>query len=385
MADKNYSFSDVFAELSKMWEEPKKRIKNLKESIGDWYGVERNGHVVATFGNRREAQEYANKYGGYVVEKVTRYTGYGDEYETTYEGLESDKLTEADENTSETQDTSEENSTDKAPSAAATELTKLNYEEFVKKLDDADYKSKAFANYIKNTIEEGDSELGNVVKLSVSETTKKCSELKPTQDKVILGKSLGLIMKDENADWLSKILKTPTACFGKAGEDNPNGKTIIYGNAIIDGHHRWSKIYTLNGPDAECGVIAFSKNEAVTADDMLKATELAIRAVDPALTVSKGDTGGENMLTCSEDALKAITDNISPKCLEVFKAWKAELDSKEKIHAHIWKNIQAMQSNNKPILMNSRAVMPQTDLPANKAGGAVNLLKQGIIDTTAAK
>lgn len=259
------------------------------------------------------------------------------------------------------------------------DLHGISYEEFVAKLDSTDAKSVTFAKYIKDHVDAGGkNELGEVIRLNCEEGEVACNILKPSQNIIYLEKSIGLITDDKNAEWLQQILNTPTACFGAAGKDNPKGKTITYGNVIIDGHHRWSKIYALNGDTANCGVINFSTNAKISIDDMLRATELSIRSNNPELQLIDEKKTGANMLSCTEEQVRAITNNLSAKCLDVFTSWNSALDTTEKVHKHIWNNIKKLQSNNQPVANHDRDVMPQTD----KASGTINLLKKGVIDTT---
>lgn len=242
-----------------------------------------------------------------------------------------------------------------------------NYEAFVKILN-SDGKSKAFLDYLSQHYKLGDDAIQTVKKSGASEGKVKCSQLIPTQQNISLSKSLGMINK---SGWAEKIINSPLEAF--------NDPTITYaGKYIIDGHHRWSKAYALNGGDCQIKVLNFPAISGVTWDDMLKATQLAIIANNPSASLVN-DVGNDNMLTSSDDEIKKfVINNICDAVLEAMKA-KGRGDDKEAVAETIVQNVAEMRSTSKPVSGAApRSVMPQTD----QAEGSLDDMKTAIIDLT---
>ena len=264
---------------------------------------------------------------------------------------------------------------DKAAEGADTKanevLAKLkdtDYEQFVKILK-SDGKSKAFLSYLQQHYKLGDDTIQTVKKSGASLAKGKCSQLIPTQQNISLSKSLGMINKP---GWSEKIINTPLEAF-----DDP---TIVYaGKYIIDGHHRWSKAYALNGGDSEIKVLNFPVIDGVTWEDMLKATQLAIVAANPNAKLVN-EVGNDNMLKSSKDEIKKfVIDNVCDEVVAALKA-KGEGDSKEAVADKIGDNVIEMQKTSQPVSGAApRSVMPQTDA----APGSLDKLQKAIIDLDA--
>lgn len=246
-------------------------------------------------------------------------------------------------------------------------LKDSNYVEFVKILN-SDGKSKAFLDYLKQHYKLGDDAIQTIKKSSASLAKGKCSMLVPTQQNISLSKSLGMISEP---GWSEKIINTPLEAF-----DDP---TIVYaGKYIIDGHHRWSKAYALNGGDCEIKVLNFPAIEGVSWDDMLKATQLAIVAANPSAKLIN-DVGNDNMLKSSKDDIKNfVIDNVCDAVVEALKA-KGKGDTKEAVADQIGDNVMEMQKTSQPVKGAApRSVMPQTDA----AEGSLDKLQKAVIDLT---
>ena len=247
------------------------------------------------------------------------------------------------------------------------ELKDSSYVEFVKILN-SDGKSKAFLDYLKQHYKLGDDAIKTVKKASASLAKAKCSQLIPTQQNISLSKSLGMINKP---GWSEKIINTPLEAF-----DDP---TIVYaGKYIIDGHHRWSKAYALNGGDCEIKVLNFPAIEGVSWDDMLKATQMAIIAANPSAKLVN-EVGNDNMLKSSKDEItKFVIDNVCDEVVDALKA-KGKGDTKEAVADKIGDNVMGMQRTSQPVKGAApRAVMPQTDV----APGSLAKLQKAVIDLT---
>ena len=282
-----------------------------------------------------------------------------------YEAGETQNNTEANEEPKQT-----ETSTNDSQGAkeVINKLTNSSYEQFVKILN-SDGKSKAFLNFLQQHYKLGDDAIKTVKQSSAKLAKGKCSRFIPTQQNISLSKSLGMINKP---GWSEKIINTPLEAF-----DDP---TIVYaGKYIIDGHHRWSKAYALNGGNCEIKVLNFPAIEGVSWEDMLKATQLAIVASKPDAQLVN-EVGNDNMLKSSKDEIKKfVVDNM---CDEVVNALKAKGcgDNKEAVADKIGDNVLEMQKTSQPVSGAApRSVMPQTDV----APGSLDKLQKAVIDLEA--
>lgn len=248
------------------------------------------------------------------------------------------------------------------------DLKDADYEEFVKILN-SDGKSKAFLNYLQQHYKLGDDTIHTVKKSGAALAKGKCSQLIPTQQNISLSKSLGMINKP---GWSEKIINTPLEAF--------NDPTITYaGKYIIDGHHRWSKVYALNGGDSEIKVLNFPAIEGVSWEDMLKATQLAIVAANPGAKLVN-EVGNDNMLKSSKEEIKKfVIDNVCDEVVAALKA-KGRGDNKEAVADKIGDNVIEMQKTSQPVEGAApRSVMPQTDA----APGSLDKLQNAVIDLEA--
>ena len=72
----------------------------------------------------------------------------------------------------------------------------------------------------------------------------KCSDLRPTQNEVVFGKSIPFAL--ERPKTFMEYLHGGTFAVGPPGND---AIVVLNGKWILDGHHRWSSLYCVN-PDA---------------------------------------------------------------------------------------------------------------------------------------
>lgn len=273
-----------------------------------------------------------------------------------------DRLYEADEETTKNVADAEE------AKEVFAELKDADYEQFVKILN-SDGKSQAFLNYLQQHYKLGDDSIHTIKKSGATLAKGKCSQLIPTQQNISLSKSLGMINKP---GWSEKIINTPLDAF--------NDPTITYaGKYIIDGHHRWSKAYALNGGDSEIKVLNFPAIEGVSWEDMLKATQLAIVAANPDAKLVN-EVGNDNMLKSSKEEIKKfVIDNVCDEVVAALKA-KGRGDDKEAVADKIGDNVLEMQKTSQPVEGAApRSVMPQTDA----APGSLDKLQNAVIDLEA--
>lgn len=276
----------------------------------------------------------------------------------------------ATENTEEANQEQEAKSSEQEPENMIQDLKDApNYAEFVKILD-KDVKSQAFVKYLQQHYKTGDDTIQTVKAAKASETVAKCTDLIPTQNNISLSKSLKMIKDDVN--WSLKIINTPKQAF--------KDPTIIYaGKYIIDGHHRWSKAYALNGGECEIAVINFPAIEGVTVADMLKATQLAIITTNPDAPLING-VGDDNMLSSSKEEVEKYVEPIISEEVVNALVEKGRGSNKEEVVDKIGDNIvNGMQKTSQPVSgASDREYMPQTD----KAEGSVDLMSKAIIDLT---
>lgn len=293
---------------------------------------------------------------------------------------ELNRLYEADDNTSEEKSNNanvdktavNNNTSEKADNpgeakAVLAQLKQSDYEDFVKILN-SDGKSKAFLDYLRQHYKLNDDSIKTIKQANAGISTAKCSQLIPTQQNISLSKSLGMISKP---GWSEKIINTPTEAF-----DTP---TVTYaGKYIIDGHHRWSKAYALNGGECTIKVLNFPAIDGVTWEDMLKATQLAIVATNPSAKLVN-EVGNDNMLKSSkEDIKKFVITNVCDEVVAALKA-KGKGDTKEAVAEEIANNVAEMQGTSQPVSGAApRSVMPQMD----DDGKAANVLSKAVIDLT---
>jgi hypothetical protein len=235
-----------------------------------------------------------------------------------------------------------------------------------------DGKSKAFLDYLNKHYIVGHDSLQTVRAANAQEAVISCAKLLPTLKHLSLRKSLRMIDKPGLA---VNIINTPTEAF--------NDPTVIYaGKYIIDGHHRWSKAYALNGKDCKIKVLNFPEIAGVDWLDMLKAVQLAIVATKPDAKLFN-QVDDDNML--ADDGTAAEAFYVKKACDEVVQAMKAKGrgETKEEQGKFVHENVANMKSINEPVSgAKPRAVMPQ--IPDEDKGGAKAkaLLKKAVIDLT---
>lgn len=231
------------------------------------------------------------------------------------------------------------------------------------------------------------------------------TELTPTQNEIGFGNSLNDLIKptfDEGVqlEELDTILKGNNVQLGAKG--GPVPIVIFNKKYIIDGHHRWSKIYCAN-KTATVSCLNF-ENENLKDDPKLalKAFHLAIAKMLRSSPTE--DKSGKNLFKSNKDEVfKYVYEYLlSPdnKFLDVYKKHsnlineaeqldlidpKTTVNSKtlknidpfrRKVSEHIANNAQSLISSNKPATDTPRSHMPQTD----KAPGYEDALKNGEIN-----
>lgn len=234
-------------------------------------------------------------------------------------------------------------------------ILKKDYVTFVKELGD-NIDDPKFLAAIKS--------LSSESPVKTSSIAPQCIKLKPTQNEVVLNKSLSYPLK--NASNVESYLR--------GGIVTVNNTPIVTGGGgqfVIDGHHRWSQVYCIN-PYAKIKAIDLTNIKKPI--EALKTTQLGIGAELGKIPSAEG--GGINLFTISEEVLKKyVVDNITDEVIDAFAKYEKG-DSSEKIANYIWSNVQKMNENNQPVDgAPSREVMPQTDDAPDWKNSATNTEK----------
>ena len=302
------------------------------------------------------------------------------------------------------------------------DLLGKQYEQFVSELG-SNITDKKFSDFLLGGLTDGKMQRDDVVKFS--NISIPCSSLKPTQNEIDIDKSLSYPLK-----------LTPTSdlvAYFNGGTFAPGGKIVTCGGGkyIIDGHHRWSQLYCMN-PNAKIEAIDMTSFKSPYL--ALKVTQLAIAATANTIPIESA-AGSDNLIGINEDALKKfIYDYIGQNAIAAFMDlmnksanssqpqtqegnfefilnYLKSLDEYEQdgklypdyddgrggsgvakqppqqnkqdvkvikfAQNYIWKNVQLMNANNRPINgASKRDFMPQTD----KAAGWDTNLKAGKVN-----
>jgi len=220
-------------------------------------------------------------------------------------------------------------------------ILKKDYVSFVKELGD-NIKDPKFLDAIKS--------LSSSAPVKTSAISPACTDLQPTQNEVVMDKSLSYPLKDPAS----------AEMYLKGGVVAPAGKSIVTGGGgkfVIDGHHRWSQVFCIN-PTAK--IKSLDLTDIKKPLEALKATQIGIAAQTGTVPTAAG--GGVNLFQVGESELKKyVIDNIKEPVVEVFKKYDKG-DTPEAIADYIWGNVQTLKKQSPPVAgAPKRDVMPQTD------------------------
>jgi hypothetical protein len=245
-------------------------------------------------------------------------------------------------------------------------ITKVkNYDEFVTKLGAlaSDPKVQAF---IKSGRADGDQQDDA---LTASTKAIKVTDLRPTQNEIDMDKSLQYPLT--NAKSLANCLQNGTVTI--------NGPIVTYnGKYIIDGHHRWSQLYSVNAK-ASINAIDLVGPE-MDPVDILKVVQLAIAA--DLGKVPTASVKGKNLLAVDIKELRDyVINKITPECIDVFKKFRskvANINKPEGVADNIIvPNVEMMRKTSQPVPgAPKRDVMPQTDDAVN----ALKNISKGVVN-----
>ena len=177
--------------------------------------------------------------------------------------------------------------------------------------------------------------------------------LLPTQNEVDMDQSLKYPLRNP----------VTLELYLKGGDiQHPGGLIITGGDGryVLNGHHRWSTIYTIN-PQARILSVDIGLGE--TPQELLKATQIAVGADLGFLPVAVV-APGNNLFEVSEPVFRAkveslITGNADggQAVMEVFARYGyADMTA---VQDHLWANVQQLRANNKPAVDVKRDYMPE--------------------------
>ena len=241
-----------------------------------------------------------------------------------------------------------------------------NYEEFVAKLGElaSDPKVQAFLTSGRADGDDTDD------KFTATEKAIPVKKLRPTQNE---------IDRDGSLKWPLTDVKSLNNCL-KKGPVTIKAPVVTYnGQYIIDGHHRWSQLYSIN-KDGQINCIDLT-GPKLKPIDVLKAVQLAIAADTGKITSATVEEGNNLLDMDGNSVAKYVTSTITDECIRVFNKMRSgvlgKLDKNNIAGKIVVPNVMEMQKTSQPAPgAPKRNVMPQTDDATN----AINLLNKGVIN-----
>lgn len=255
-----------------------------------------------------------------------------------------------------------------------------------KMLDDPDAKA-VLLNAFLNADDDAYEFTGKMINLDVT-------KLHPTQSEIDVDKSLGFPFKSEKTAKMSM-----DNFFSGSTVVMPFPLITFNGQFIVDGHHRWSQVYSFNS-DAkmECFDLKVKSGGKISEQDMLKIVQgllAAKRAEDGKGLIPRSTVEGANLFKMSE---KEVKDTIVRYCDK--DATVAEIiqnatgcGSAEELADYLCDNLMKLRKDNMAYAKkgNNRGVMPQTDrggdnpddmssAKPDKKGSALNKLVNAKVD-----
>jgi len=125
----------------------------------------------------------------------------------------------------------------------------------------------------------------------------------PTQKEIELSKSIAYPLA------VFKGLKNSCGSGVKKIDAPGNDRIVISGNFIVDGHHRWSSLFSIGGPEAQIAAIDLGI-PFDSAKTILAITQVAIAStLHGGETLPSVDAGESNILGKGKDAIKKMIED----------------------------------------------------------------------------
>jgi hypothetical protein len=176
--------------------------------------------------------------------------------------------------------------------------------------------------------------------------------LLPTQNEVDMDNSLKFPLTNP----------TTLELYLKGGDiQHPAGLIITGGDGryVLNGHHRWSAMYTIN-PQAR--ILSVDLGLGATPEEFLKMTQIAVGADLGFLPVANA-SDSNNLFNVPEATFRAYVEKTinegskSQEVLDVFARYG--YSNMAAIQDYLWSNVQQLRANNQPAVDVQREVMPQ--------------------------
>ena len=214
-----------------------------------------------------------------------------------------------------------------------------------------------------------------------------------TQNEIDINKSIGYPFRgiEQAKDNMSSMMKYKVNTFFPL---------ITYNEKyILDGHHRWAKVFAFNSNcKIECFDISEKNNDNIKATDMLKIIQgllAAKRSQDKKGILPKSMIDGYNIFNLSNSKIKEIIEAYCNKNNEVTNIIieGCNVKNKNELINLLINNLNILKNKNKRFykLGYNRGIMPQTDkggddpsdkqtaLPTTK-GSAINSILKAKVD-----
>jgi hypothetical protein len=227
----------------------------------------------------------------------------------------------------------------------------------------------------------------------VSEGSATLGDLVPTQIEIELTKSIAFPLS--KFDSLKKMISGGVQRVGPEGND----MIVTSGNLIVDGHHRWSSLFSVAGPEGQIASINISLPEKDAAS-VLAIVQTAIAATTPG-PVPKAKAGGMNILGKGKDELvelitsaagkkgeagEILSDEFVEQCINDSQVSKHfGLVGKKDVSAARAAIIEKVAENLSQMNQPAEGSPPRVDMPQlDKAGkgipGVIDALKSGEVN-----
>lgn len=209
--------------------------------------------------------------------------------------------------------------------------------------------------------------------------------------------SVGNLVPTQKEIELTKSISYPLAKFESyksmmsGGIQKVGSPIVINGNLIVDGHHRWSSLFSVTGPDGKIVAIDLNMPEK-TAPAVLAAVQVAIAATKKdGSEVPSSKAGAKNILGLGKDEIKSLiedsvgqsteageilTDEFVQNCIDdpavaKYIGIKSGTKLEEARKAIIEKTADNLSKMNQP----ADGSPPRTDMPQlDKAEGGVDAI-----------
>lgn len=244
-----------------------------------------------------------------------------------------------------------------------------------------------------------DGNIDDQDKLDIVATGLPVESLRPTQNEVVIEKSLPYTLTNPKS-FKNMLTTNGPQAVGKPGEND--AIVTLNGKYVIDGHHRWSALFCFN-PGASIQTFDIQAPD-VNPSRMLKAAQVSIWSAGNA---PPEPGGGVNLFKASKKDIKNtvdtyVTDELAAQFIELlkdpavadtiknnsgleFKGGTNPKKLKDFLSDYIDSNVRTLKTKTPIANATARPFMPQTDKvgPVSQAAGTpkgLEALAQGKVD-----